>query len=107
VEDLTILGALTVRGIVAAVTIDEAADGHIFFAFIEQVLCGARQPGDVGVMDNLGSRKTPRVPQRIAQAGAQVLYLPPYSPELNPIEKAWSKLKQLLHAAKARSKDVL
>ena len=104
---LTILGALSVRGMVAAMTIEEATDGDIFCAFIEQVLCRVLRPGDVVVMDNLGSHKTLRVRQRIAQAGAQVLYLPPYSPELNPIEKAWSKLKQLLRSAKARSKEAL
>lgn len=104
---LTILGAMSVRGMVAAMTIEEATDGDIFLGFVEQVLCKALQPGDVVVMDNLGAHKTPRVRQRIEKAGAQLLYLPPYSPELNPIEKAWSKLKQLLRSAKARSKDAL
>lgn len=104
---LTILGAMSVRGMVAAMTIEEATDGDIFLAFVEQVLCRALQPGDVVVMDNLGSHKTPRVRERIEKAGAKLLYLPPYSPELNPIEKAWSKLKQLLRSAKARSKEAL
>jgi transposase len=59
------------------------------------------------VMDNLGSHKTPRVREQIEMAGARLLYLPPYSPELNPIEKAWSKLKQLLRSAKARTGEAL
>lgn len=58
-------------------------------------------------MDNLSSHKVQGVRQRIEAAGAQLLYLPPYSPDLNPIEKAWAKLKQLLHAAKARTKEAL
>jgi transposase len=100
---MTILGAMSVRGIVAAMTIEEATDGDIFLAFVDRVLCRALRPGDVVVMDNLGSHKTLRVRERIERAGAQLLYLPPYSPDLNPIEKAWSKLKQLLRSAKARS----
>lgn len=104
---LTILGAMSVRGMVAAMTIEEATDGDIFLTFVERVLCPALRPGDVVVMDNLGAHKTLRVRQCIAQAGAGLRYLPPYSPELNPIEKAWSKLKQMLRSAKARSRDVL
>ena len=104
---LTILGAMSVRGIVAAMTIEEATDGDIFEAFVAQVLCPALQPGDVVVMDNLASHKVSPIRQHIESAGAQLLYLPPYSPDLNPIEKAWSKLKQLLRTAKARSRDAL
>jgi transposase len=62
-------------------------DGAIFLAFLDQVLCPALQPGDVVVMDNLGSHKTPGVRQRIEQTGAQLLYLPPYSPDLNPVHR--------------------
>jgi transposase len=104
---LTILGAMSVRGMVAAMTIEEATDGDIFLAFVEQVLSQVLQPGDVVVMDNLGAHKTVRVRQRIEKTGAQLLYLPAYSPELNPIEKAWSKLKQLLRSAKARNREAL
>jgi transposase len=63
--------------------------------------------GDVVVMDNLSAHKVGGVRQQIEAAGAELLYLPPYSPDLNPIEKAWAKLKQLLRAAKARSKEAL
>jgi transposase len=67
----------------------------------------ALRPGDVVVMDNLSSHKVAGVRERIAAKGASLLYLPPYSPDLNPIEKAWSKAMQLLRAAKARSKELL
>ncbi len=81
-------------------------DGN-FLAYVEQVLCPVLKPGDVVVMDNLSSHKVDGVREAIGKAGAEVLYLPPHSPDLNPIEKAWAKLKQLLRSAKARSKDAL
>jgi transposase len=104
---LTILGALSTRGIVAAMTIEEATDGDIFLAYLDHCLCPKLRAGDVVVMDNLSSHKVAGVLERIEQCGAEVLYLPPYSPDLNPIEKAWSKLKTLLRSAKARSKEAL
>ena len=88
-------------------TIEEATDADIFLAFVEQVLCPALKQGDLVVMDNLSSHKVPAVRARIESAGARLLYLPPYSPDLNPIEKAWAKLKQLLRSAQARTKDAL
>ena len=93
---LTILGAMSLRGMIATMTIEEATDTDIFLVYVEQVLCPALQSGDVVVMDNLSSHKVNGVRELIQQAGAEVLYLPPYSPDLNPIEKAWAKLKQLL-----------
>lgn len=104
---LTILGALSLRGMIATMTIEAATDADIFLAYVEQVLCPALRPGDVVVMDNLSSHKVSGVRKLLEQAGAELLYLPPYSPDLNPIEKAWAKLKQLLRATKARSKDAL
>ena len=104
---MTIIGAMSLRGMIATMTIEEATDGDIFRAYVEHVLCAALKPGDVVVMDNLSSHKVSRVRQMIEDAGAEVLYLPPYSPDLNPIEKAWSKLKQLLRSAKARTKEAL
>ncbi len=102
---LTILGAMSMRGLIATMTIEEATDADIFLAYLEQVLCPALKPGDVVVMDNLSAHKVDGVRQLIEAAGAELLYLPPYSPDLNPIEKAWAKLKQLLRAAKTRSKE--
>ena len=103
----TILGALNRRGILAAMTIAEATDADIFLAYLDHVLCPKLQPGDVVVMDNLSSHKVKGVRERIEATGAELLYLPPYSPDLNPIEKAWSKLKQLLRSAKARTPEAL
>lgn len=104
---MTILGAMSLNGIVAAMTIEEATDGDIFLAFVQQVLCPALKPGDVVVMDNLSSHKTTAVRLSIEKASAELLYLPPYSPDMNPIEKAWAKLKELLRAAQARTREVL
>jgi transposase len=104
---LTILGAMSVRGMIATMTIEAATDAEIFLAYLDHVLCPALRPGDVVVMDNLSSHKVTGVRERIEATGAEVLYLPPYSPDLNPIEKAWAKLKQLLRAARARTVDAL
>lgn len=104
---LTILGAMSLRGMVATMTIEEPTDTDIFLAYVEQLLCPVLKPGDVVVMDNLSVHKAPEVREAIAATGAELLYLPPYSPDLNPIEKAWAKLKQLLRAAQARDKDTL
>ena len=93
---LTILGAISTRGMIATMTIEAATDREIFLAYLDEVLCPKLRPGDVVVMDNLSSHKVQEVRERIEAAGAQLLYLPPYSPDLNPIEKAWAKLKQLL-----------
>ena len=88
-------------------TIAEPTDGDIFLAYLEQVLCPRLRPGQVVIMDNLSAHKVEGVRQQIEAAGARLLYLPPYSPDLNPIEPAWSKLKQLLRAAKARTSEAL
>jgi transposase len=104
---LTILSAMSLRGMVATMTIEAATDTEIFLAYVEQVLCPALRRGDVVVMDNLSSHKVKGVRELIGKAGAELLYLPPYSPDLNPIEKAWAKLKQLLRRAKARTRQAL
>jgi transposase len=104
---LTILGAMSRDGMLATMTIEAATDGEIFLAYLDQVLCPKLKPGDVVVMDNLSSHKVTGVAERIAKVGAEVLYLPPYSPDLNPIEKAWAKLKQQLRATKARTAHAL
>jgi len=104
---LTILGAISTRGMIATMTVEAATDREIFLAYLDHVLCPQLCPGDVVVMDNLSSHKVAGVRERIEAAGAEVLYLPPYSPDLNPIEKAWSKLKQILRSAKARTKEAL
>jgi transposase len=104
---VTILGAMSLGGMIATMTVEAATDTDIFLAYLDHFLSPALNPGDVVGMDNLSSHKVEGVQQRIEAAGAELLYLPLYSPDLNPIEKAWSKLKQLLRSAKARSEEAL
>lgn len=106
-EVLTTLGAMSLRGIDAAMTIASATDGEVFKGYLEQVLCPKLRPGDVVILDNLSAHKVPGTCELIEACGAQLLYLPPYSPDLNPIEKAWSKFKKFLRDAKARTKEAL
>lgn len=104
---LTVLAALTVEGVLASMTIESPTDGDVFLAFLEQALVPRLQPGHVVILDNLGAHKVEGARQLIESCGAQLLYLPPYSPDFNPIEQAWSKLKQLLRGVKARVLDQL
>ena len=104
---LTVLGAMSLGGMIATMTVEAATDAEIFLAYLDHVLCPALRPGDVVVMDNLSSHKVAGVRERIEAVGAEPLYRPPYSPDLNPIEKAWSKLKELLRSAKARTVPAL
>jgi transposase len=106
-EVLTTLGAMSLRGIDAAMTVASATDGDVFTAYVEQALCPQLKPGDVVVLDNLSAHKVTGIRELIESRGAQLLYLPPYSPDLNPIEKAWSKFKKYLRDAKARTKEAL
>ena len=102
---LTILGALAADGLVAAMTVAAATTTQVFLAFVEQVLLPAlhTRPGCLVVMDNLAPHKAARVRAALDAAGVAYRYLPPYSPDLNPIEPAWSKLKGALRRAEARS----
>ena len=102
-KTLTLLGAVGVSGWVAAMTVESATDGDVFLAFLEQVLCPNLKPGQIVVMDNLTAHKVDGVFDLIQQAGASVFYLPPYSPDFNPIEKCWAQVKQRLRTLKARS----
>lgn len=104
---LTILAALTLEGILASMTIESPTDGDVFLAFLEQVLGPRLQPGHIVILDNLPAHKVEGLRELIESRGAQLLYLPPYSPDFNPIEQAWSKLKQLLRGVKARALDQL
>lgn len=104
---LTTLGAMSLRGLEAVMTIESATDGEVFTAYVEQVLCPKLKPGDLVILDNLSAHKVRGIRELIEAQGAELLYLPPYSPDLNPIEKAWFKLKQFLRAAKARTVEVL
>jgi transposase len=104
---VTMLAALTIGGLQAPMTIESATDGDVFLAYLEQVLCPRLRAGRVVIMDNLAAHKVAGVRELIESRGARLLYLPPYSPDFNPIEHAWSKIKQLLRAAKARSLEAL
>jgi transposase len=104
---LTVLAALTVKGMLASMTIESPTDGDVFLAFLEQVLGPRLEPGHIVILDNLGAHKVEGVRELVESRGAQLVYLPPYSPDFNPIEQAWSKLKQLLRGAKARLLDQL
>ena len=103
----TLVAALGHAGMRCSMTLDGAVNRDAFEAFVEQVLAPSLAPGDVVVMDNLSSHKGPRVRRMVELAGASLLFLPAYSPDLNPIELAFSKLRQLLRSAGHRTLDAL
>ena len=104
---LTLLSAMSLEGVIAAMTVESPTDGDVFLTYVEQVLCPRLRPGQVVVMDNLPAHKVDGVRSLIETVGAELLYLPPYSPDFNPIEQAWSKIKQQLRSAKARTLETL
>ncbi len=99
----TLVAGLSLSGIVAPMVLDRAINRTWFEAYVEQVLVPCLTPGDVVVMDNLGSHKGQRVRELIERAGATLLFLPPYSPDFNPIEMAFAKIKALLKKAAERT----
>jgi transposase len=103
----TFVGGLTARGFVAPYVTDGAMNGAIFKAWVEQILAPALRPGDIVIMDNLAAHKVAGVREAIEAQGAELRYLPPYSPDLNPIEQAFAKLKALVRAEAPRSVDAL
>jgi transposase len=103
----TLVAALGDAGVRCAMTLDGPVNRDAFEAFVATVLVPTLAPGDVVVMDNLSSHKGPRVRELVGAAGAAVVYLPPYSPDLNPIELAFAKLKQLMRSAAHRTADAL
>ncbi len=102
-KTLTFLAALRCDAITAPFVLDGPINGEWFLAYVEQVLVPTLSPGDVVVMDNLGSHKGKAVRRAIRNAGAHLIFLPPYSPDLNPIEQVFAKLKALLRKAAERS----
>jgi transposase len=103
----TFIGALTAQGLTAPAVIDGAVNGETFLAYVRQVLVPTLTPGKIVVMDNLSSHKIEGVRQAIEATGAELRYLPPYSPDLNPIEQVFAKLKALLRKIAARSVEAL
>ena len=102
---MTFLAALRHDQIVAPCVIDGPINGESFRAYVEQVLVPTLQAGDIVVMDNLGSHKGPAIRKAIRAAGTRLLFLPPYSPDLNLIEQVFAKLKTLLRKAEERAVD--
>ena len=97
-ETHTVTAAIRISGVAAAMITRQAINSITFLGFIERFLCPTLSPGDVVVMDNLAAHKVKGVEEAIRAVGAKPLYLPPYSPDLNPIEMAWSKMKALIRA---------
>jgi transposase len=106
-QNVTILGSLGVQGLEAVMTVDGATDTEVFRTYVKQVLGPTLTPGDMVVMDKLGAPKAVGVQQAIARRGARRLYVPPYSPDLSPIEPCGSKLQTALRQAKARTRAAL
>lgn len=103
----TFIAGLRNSGMVAPMVLDGPINGLTFQAYVDQVLIPELRPGDIVVMDNLGSHKRPSIRGAIEAIGASLLYLPPYSPDFNPIENAFAKLKALLRQAAERTVDGL
>ena len=103
----TFVGALRCDGLTAPLVVDGAINGELFLAYVEQVLVPTLKPGDVVIMDNLRVHKIAGVREAIEAASARLLFIPPYSPDLNPIEMAFSKVKALLRAKAIRTAEAL
>jgi transposase len=103
----TLIGALDRGGIRCSMVVDGAVNADIFEAFVERVLAPTLKPGDVVVMDNLSSHQRQRTRELIRRRDAELLYLPPYSPDLNPIENIFAKIKQCLRSLACRSQPIL
>ena len=101
------IGALRAEGSTALMVIEGATDAAVFRAYVKHVLAPTLRPDEIVVMDNLSSHKSPEIRVMIEAAGADLWYLPPYSPDLNPIEKMWSKVKAFLRGCKARATEEL
>jgi transposase len=106
-QNITLLAALSATGVEAVMTVEGATDGDVFRTYVREVLAPTLSKGDIVVLDNLGAHKVEGVREAIEARGARLIYLPPYSPDLNPIERCWSKIKTALRAAKARTREAL
>src|SRR5271163_2281064 len=103
----TMISSIRLDGSTACMAIEGATDTEVFQTYVREVLCPTLRAGDMVVMDNLAPHKSQPTLALIAQAGAEVLFLPAYSPDLNPIEKMWSKVKTCLRSAEARTQGTL
>lgn len=103
----TMISALRFDGSTADMVLEGATDGTAFGAYVEHILIPTLRPADIVVMDNLAAHKMSAIVAAIEQTGAEVRFLPPYSPDFNPIEKMWSKIKAYLRKVKARTQETL
>ena len=105
--NVTLLSSMSLEGMWPSLAVEGSTTREVFEAYVERVLAPELRPGQVVVMDNLSSHKGSRIRRLIEERGCELLYLPPYSPDLNPIEEAFSKLKGALRRAEARSREAL
>jgi transposase len=103
----TLMSAMRLDGVVAPLLIDGPVNGEIFAGYVEQCLAPTLEPGDILIIDNLPAHKSARVTAAVEGAGGVLVYLPPYSPDFNPIENMWSKVKTSVRAAAARTLDAV
>lgn len=103
---MTMIGAVALDGFRGFMTIDSGTTSEVFVAFVQNELVPRLMPGDVVVMDNLSAHKNPTATRLVAAAGATTLFLPPYSPEFNPIEKVWAKLKDIVRRLPSRTREL-
>jgi transposase len=106
-ENVTLISSITLSGMGSSMSIERSADREAFLLYIEHFLCPTLRPGEIVVMDNLSVHKIKRVRELIEESGCSLMFLPSYSPDFNPIEEAFSKVKTLLRKAKARSFEAL
>ncbi len=105
--NLSVIGALGLRGMIATMSVEGAVDTAIFDIFVSQILSPALQPGDVVVLDNLAVPHASTIEQAVCTVGGTVLFLPPYSPDFSPIEPCWANLKTFLRGCAARTRALL
>jgi transposase len=105
--NVTLLSSMTLEGMGPSLAVEGATTKAVFETYVERVLAPSLSPGQIVVMDNLSSHKGSRIRELIEEGGCELMYLPPYSPDLNPIEEAFSKLKALLRKAGARTREAL
>ena len=105
--NLTTIGALSLTGMQASLLFGGGTDKQAFLTFVQEVLVPTLTPGQIVVLDNLGAHRAKGVEKAVEGAGCQLVYTPPYSPDLNPIEECWSKVKAILRTLGARTKEAL
>jgi transposase len=106
-DTTTMISSIRLDGTTAAMTITGSTDAVVFKTYVSEILCPTLCEDDIVIMDNLSSHKVPGIREIIEATGAELMYLPPYSPDYNPIEKMWSKIKAFLRKTKARSPEIL